>query len=124
MELDWTTGKLAEGLRLYHAGEFFAAHEKWESVWLEADGAEKTLLQGVIQVTAALHHYYRGNWHGTMLLLHAALRRLEPCQDSFGGLAVGELCADVRDWLRVLENGDSERQLAPPRIRPCAEPST
>jgi hypothetical protein len=25
MEFDWTQGALAEGLRLYHAGEFFAA---------------------------------------------------------------------------------------------------
>jgi predicted metal-dependent hydrolase len=50
----------------------------------------------MIQVAAAFHHYRRGNWHGTVLLLQAALRRLEPCPDGFGGIGVGELRADIR----------------------------
>ena len=29
--LDWTKGSLAEGLQLYEAGEFFAAHEAWRA---------------------------------------------------------------------------------------------
>ena len=29
MKFDWTQGALAEGLRLYQEGEFFAAHETW-----------------------------------------------------------------------------------------------
>jgi Protein of unknown function (DUF2470)/Pyridoxamine 5'-phosphate oxidase len=32
MEFDWTQGALAEGLRRYNAGEYFAAHEAWEPV--------------------------------------------------------------------------------------------
>ena len=36
MKFDWTQRALAEGLRLYQEGEFFAAHEAWESVWLES----------------------------------------------------------------------------------------
>jgi Domain of unknown function (DUF309) len=59
MEFDWTQGALAEGLRLYHAGEFFAAHEAWEGVWLRAQEPEKKFLQGLIQVTAAFHHLQR-----------------------------------------------------------------
>ena len=73
MELDWTQGPLAEGLRLYDAGEFFAAHEAWESVWLRAQEPEKMFLQGLIQVTAAFHHLQRNNPQGTTLLLQAAL---------------------------------------------------
>jgi uncharacterized protein len=55
MTLDWTEGSLAEGLRWYDAGEFFAAHEAWESRWLESKEPEKTFLQGLIQVAAAFH---------------------------------------------------------------------
>jgi uncharacterized protein len=117
MELDWTKGKLAEGLRHYDGGEFFNAHEAWESVWLETQGAEKIFLQGLIQVAAAFHHYYRGNSQGTSLLLQAALRRLQSCPDSFGGIAVGDLCTDIRNWLQALENRDSTHQIYVPRIR-------
>ena len=51
MKFDWTQGALAEGLRLYHAGEFFAAHEAWESVWLGAQEPEKMFMQGLIPVS-------------------------------------------------------------------------
>jgi Domain of unknown function (DUF309) len=34
MEFDWTQGPLAQGQRLYDAGDFFRAHEEWESLWL------------------------------------------------------------------------------------------
>lgn len=77
MEFDWTRGALAEGLRRYNAGEYFTAHEAWETVWLEAQEPDKTFLQRLIQVTAAFHHLRRNNPVGTSRLLHAALRRLE-----------------------------------------------
>src|ERR1700723_4115537 len=105
MKFDWTEGALAEGLNHYHAGEFFAAHESWESLWLVAEEPEKTFLQGLIQVTAAFHHFQRNNPLGTTRLLQAALRRLEPYPASFGGISVILLCIDIRQWLQALEAG-------------------
>src|SRR6266849_9494872 len=106
MTLDWTQGSLAEGLRLYEAGEFFAAHEAWESVWLGSQEPEKTFLQGLIQVTAAFHHLQRNNPLGTTLLLQAALRRLEDYPAGFGGISVTLLCHDIRKRLHALEAGE------------------
>ena len=96
MTFDWTQGALAEGLRCYEAGEFFAAHEAWEAVWLQSQEPDKTFLQGVIQVTAAFHHHQRNNPLGATLLLQAALRRLEPYPPNFGGIATALLCNDIR----------------------------
>jgi uncharacterized protein len=118
MKFDWTKGALAEGLRLYDAGEFFTAHEAWESVWLGSPEPEKTFLQGLIQVTAAFHHLQRNNALGTVLLLQAALRRLDRYPASFGGISVALLCHDIRERLRSLEAGEPEPQLTSPRIRP------
>jgi uncharacterized protein len=117
MKFDWTQGPLAEGLRLYHAGEFFAAHEAWESVWLGAQEPEKMFLQGLIQVTAAFHHRQRNNLRGTALLLQAALRRLERYPACFGGISVTLLCNDIREWLQALEAGVPAPHLGCPRIR-------
>ena len=117
MEFDWTQGSLAEGLRLYDAGEFFAAHEAWEIVWLRAQEPEKTFLQGLIQVTAAFHHLQRNNPQGTALLLQAALGRLERYPACFGGISVTVLCNDIREWLQALEAGAPETQHGSPRIR-------
>jgi len=118
VKLDWTEGALAEGLRLYEAGEFFTAHEAWESVWLGSPEPEKTFLQGLIQVTAAFHHLQRDNRLGTVLLLQAALRRLNRCPPFFGGIAVSLLCDDVCECLKKLEAGEMASRLVSPRIRP------
>ena len=116
MKFDWTQGALAEGLRLYDAGEFFAAHEAWESVWLPAQEPEKTFLQGLIQVTAAFHHWQRENRLGTSRLLRAALGRLERYPACFGGISVDLLCDDIRVWLQALEAGAPAPQSGVARI--------
>jgi predicted metal-dependent hydrolase len=118
MKFDWTEGSLAEGLRLYEEGEFFTAHEAWESVWLGLPEPEKTFLQGLIQVTAAFHHLQRNNPLGTTLLLQAALRRLDRYPASYGGISVTLLCRDIRERLRRLEAGEPASKLISPRIRP------
>jgi predicted metal-dependent hydrolase len=117
MEFDWDEGPLAEGLRLYEAGEFFTAHEEWESVWLSSPEPEKTFLQGLIQITAAFHHLQRDNRLGTVLLLQAALRRLDLYPASFGGISVTLLCNEIRGRLQSLAAGDPALQLVPPKIR-------
>jgi predicted metal-dependent hydrolase len=119
MEFDWTQGALADGLRLYDAGEFFAAHEAWESVWLDLQEPDKTFLQGLIQVTAAFYHLQRNNPLGTALLLQAALQRLERYPARFGGISVTLLCNDIRELLLALEVGEPATQVVSVRIRLC-----
>jgi predicted metal-dependent hydrolase len=110
---DWTQGELCEGLRCFHSGEFFEAHEHWELVWLKVREPEKTFLQGLIQVTASFHHFQRGNQLGTSSLMRAALRRLDKYPEVFGGIQVKPLRAAVRLWLETLE---AVPQSSPPPI--------
>ena len=100
--LDWTTGALADGLRCYQAGQFFEAHEHWEAVWLKAAEPDKTFLQGLIQVTAAFHHWQRGNPEGTASLLRQALQKLERFEDVVGQARVAPLRGEIREWLNAL----------------------
>jgi predicted metal-dependent hydrolase len=120
MKFDWTQGALAEGLRHYQAGEYFAAHESWESLWLLAPEPEKRFLQGLIQVTAAFHHLQRKNPQGAGRLLQAALGRLEPYPASFGSISVTLLCKDIREWLNAIEMGAPAPQCGAARIVICA----
>lgn len=115
-DLDWSSGELAEGLRCYRAGEFFAAHEHWEAVWLRAGEPEKTLLQAVIQVAAAFHHFQRNNLMGTASLLNGARWRLEQFPDAFGGINLAGLRTGIKVWLDMLGNGESTEGLAVPEI--------
>jgi predicted metal-dependent hydrolase len=119
MEFDWSLGVLADGLRLYDAGEFFAAHEAWETVWLSSQEPDKTFLQGLIQVTAAFYHLQRNNPLGAALLLQAALRRLERYPACYGGVSVALLCNDIRQRLLALDDVEAAAQLDSIPIRTC-----
>jgi uncharacterized protein len=123
-ETDWTHGDLAEGLRCYHAQEFFEAHEHWEAVWLQLQDPEKSFLQGLIQVAAAFYHFQRGNLEGTTSLLLGALRRLDRHSPSFAGISLTPLCKEIRQWLKAMEAGEELSQLAFPQIRLDAQSST
>jgi hypothetical protein len=114
MTFDWTHGPLADGLRDYNSGEYFAAHEAWESVWLRAPQPEKLFLQALIQVTVAMHHLTQSNPLGATRLLTAALAKLEPYPPGFATLNVPLLRDDIRAHLHLLTN----TPLPPPRIHP------
>jgi uncharacterized protein len=98
LALDWTRGALAEGLAYYARADFFEAHEQWESVWRKANGTEKTLLHGLIQLAVALCHHQRGNRKGTASLLEKSLRHLALCPDAYAGIDVARLCVELRAW--------------------------
>ena len=102
------------GLACYQQEQFFEAHEHWEEVWLGLKEPEKSFLQALIQMTAAFHHLNRGNSEGSISLLRRALRRLESCPESFGGIRVTRLRSEVLDWIRALETEDSTRY--PPKL--------
>jgi len=118
MRLDWTSGPLAEGLRLYNTGEYFEAHEAWETVWLAATEPQRTFLQALIQITAAFEHLKRNdNRVGASGLLSAALRRLEPYEPCFGNIDIDLLRADIRDRLDSLT---AHKTTTPVRIHPLS----
>jgi hypothetical protein len=93
------------GIEQFNAGRFFEAHETWEEVWLRSPEPEKTFLQGIIQITAAFHHYSRGNTRGTRSLLEAGLGRLERFPDAHRGIELAALRMEAKAWAAALAAG-------------------
>jgi uncharacterized protein len=108
--------KFQEGLERFNTQQFFEAHESWEEIWLAAPEPEKTFLQGIIQVSAAFHHYYRDNHPGAKLLLIEGLRKLDRFPDVHRGMEVGKLRDFVRCWLVALANDDVTTLQCVPRF--------
>jgi len=66
------------GIDLYHAGFLWEAHESWEGLWKAAsDPARRALLQGLIQMAAALLKHHLGNARGVEKLSRAASQRFK-----------------------------------------------
>ena len=123
MALDWNRGDLCEGRRCFNSGDFFEAHEHWESVWLAAPELEKTFLQALIQVAASFHHWQRNNYEGTTSLLRSALRRLDLYPGAYAGVAVAPLRAAIRMWLQALEASPRSPFPVIPRLELTTTPS-
>jgi hypothetical protein len=90
------------GVEAYQAGRYFEAHERWEEPWLvEQDLPRKRLLQGLIQIAAAMHKLQRegGAQAASRLLARAQARLVEAPPTR----AVGQLVAAVGRAHRALE---------------------
>ncbi|GAB4138288.1 DUF309 domain-containing protein [Thermopirellula anaerolimosa] len=82
---------LERGIIAFNRGEFFEAHEIWESAWLGSQGPVRDFLQGLIQVSVALHHLSRGNLHGARSLLERAAAHFEGLPSPCHGIHCEEL---------------------------------
>lgn len=70
---------LEQGRAAFNRGEYFLAHELWEEVWREVGDAEqRTLLQGLIQIAAGLHHLQKHRPRPATGLLRKGLEKLSP----------------------------------------------
>jgi len=74
--------RVAEGIRLFNAGDYFEAHEAWEDAWHASAGRTKATLQVLIQLAVALEHEKRGNRVGAGRMLERAGRRWEALGDA------------------------------------------
>jgi hypothetical protein len=69
------------------AGEWFAAHEAWETAWKQArDTDEAELFKGLSQMGAGYVHLFRGNAHGAATLLRRAALRISRFEDGSRGV--------------------------------------
>ncbi len=67
---------LHDGIALFNERQFFEAHEVWEDGWRKADGEDRLLLQGLIQVAAGFHKLQRGQQAGSVALLGRGMEKL------------------------------------------------
>lgn len=96
--------KFRDGVILFNSAEFFKAHEVWEEIWLVAAEPEKTVLQGLIQLAAAFHHYSRGNRAGAQSLAVAGLTKLEKIPGHYYRVNLNALRIATREWLAAPAN--------------------
>jgi hypothetical protein len=104
---------LRAGVAIYNAGDYHAAHDAWESHWLDLESgtADERFLHGLIQFTAAVFHARNTNWSGATGLAASARDYLADLDGPYRGVDVGT----VRRYLSVLaaDPAVSERRRPP-----------
>ncbi|MFB6176239.1 MAG: DUF309 domain-containing protein [Halobaculum sp.] len=109
---------LAAGIALYADGEYHAAHDPWEAVWLDLDAEtapeDERLFHGLVQVTAAVYHARDGNFEGATGLAESASDYLEPLSPNHRGVestGIREFCD------RLVTDPELIERAEPPEIR-------
>lgn len=94
--------KFMEGVRLYHNGLYWHAHEAWEEVWRTANEPYKSFLKGLIQIAAALIQSGRRRWNGALNLLNRARQYLGGCPEKLWGVDLAKLREQVETFQREI----------------------
>jgi hypothetical protein len=102
------------GVDLFNRFFFWEAHEAWEELWRRAapDCVERLLLQGLIQLAAALLKVHTGALRAAQRLSRESLAKLARVADRQArvlGLDVGAVHAAFADFLRPLRDDQLPR---------------
>jgi Cysteine-rich CPXCG/Domain of unknown function (DUF309) len=97
------------GLERFQRGNLHAAQEAWEEGWTQATGAERHLLQSLVQLAAGFQQWSRGMPEGAAMLFARARGHLEAIPSALLGVEVSELEFE----LEAFEEAATRRE-APP----------
>src|SRR5437870_12223701 len=113
MDADYDPRYLA-GIVLFNRGDFFEAHEVWESLWMDTAGSDRAFYQGLIQAAVGLCHFCNGNVRGAIKLYHSSREYLAPYASPYLGLDLETLRRQMADCFAELltaANPDRSMQL-------------
>ena len=101
LDRDFERRLFDRAVALWNAGRFHEAHEDWETLWNEAEGARRAWLQGLIQYAAAFHHLrVTGSASGFSKLMRSASEKCAPYAGDTLGLDFPRLWRDLEPWRR------------------------
>jgi predicted metal-dependent hydrolase len=91
---------------LFNVQKYWLAHEVLESVWKDAQGYEKEILNGIILVAAAFVHEQKDETEICISILKRASKKLEKGAGDYRGIDIDRLKYDV---LKIIQEGPRKR---------------
>ena len=108
------------GIDYLNAGNYFGAHEAWETAWRMSKGSEEEeFFKGLSQLGAGYTHYRRGNPIGSCALLSRGLSRIRGYTPSRRGLDLDKLARAVQTHIDTLDGyarGETLPEIGAPRL--------
>lgn len=93
--------------RLVTEGNWFGAHEAWETAWKQARGTgDEEFYKGLSQMGAGYVHLLRGNAHGARTLLRRGAGRVGAYPDPHRGIPTAALATELESLARRVAAGE------------------
>jgi predicted metal-dependent hydrolase len=96
-----------KGIEEFNSGHFFDCHETLEAVWMTFEGAERELIQGLIQISVGYFHLSRNNQVGALKLFKKGLGRIDKYPDKTLSIGISELSQAVQKTVKSLNSQDN-----------------
>jgi hypothetical protein len=95
------------GRRFAEEGNWFGAHEAWETAWKKARATgDEEFYKGLSQMGAGYVHLLRGNAHGATTLLRRAAGRIGEYPDPHRGISTAALAVALGSLARRVADGE------------------
>lgn len=93
------------GIAEFNREHFFECHDTLEELWMETGGRDRLFLQGLIQASVGLYHFFNGNYKGASSQLTKALGKLDGYRPSYAGIDLERFTQQIVAWLALAERG-------------------
>ena len=90
-------------LNLFNKHQWYEAHDAFEEIWNSADGDERQVIHGILQVSVSQFHLSKGNLNGATILLGEGLGRIKTRTKINLGIDLESFCRCLEDLLRKLQ---------------------
>lgn len=94
-------------ISLFNNGDYFAAHDFFEELWVEADKIDRLFFQGLIQVSVGSYHLINGNRKGSLSQFKKGTRKLKNYLPDYLNVDVQTLLLELKPIIEKL-NSSSE----------------
>jgi uncharacterized protein len=103
------TNEFWQGVNQFNQEEFYACHDTFEALWMEAIEPHKRFYQGILQIAVACYHLGNLNWRGAVILLGEGIGRLRDYQPVYESIDVTGLITHSIDLLKMLQQVGAEQ---------------
>ncbi len=90
---------ITEGIKLFNNSDFFAAHDFFEDLWMEANYDDKKFYQGLVQISVGCFHLICGNLNGAKSQILKGINKLLDFIPEYNSLELTKLISKFKKIL-------------------------
>ncbi|QDZ40043.1 DUF309 domain-containing protein [Euhalothece natronophila Z-M001] len=98
------TATFWQGVTQFNQQQFYACHDTFEELWMEAELRDRAFYQGLLQIAVGCYHLSNLNWRGAVTLLGEGIGRLEEYEPTYFQIDVTQLLDQSSALLESLQD--------------------
>lgn len=90
-----------DGISLFNNADFFAAHDFFENLWMEAKKEDKLFFQGMVQISVGFYHFICGNLKGSKSQLIKGTSKLKYFEPAYYKINISNLVDEIEQFSKT-----------------------